>query len=842
MAAAAVLVGGVGYWLGIQRSAVADSAVGADKDAVESVGSAPEGVPATPEGVPAAEQPPHPVTAAGGGNRSNALAAESSPYLQLHAHNPVDWYPWGREALELARSQDKPIFLSVGYSTCYWCHVMEREVFSDPEIAALMNRWFVNIKVDREERPDLDQIYMLATQLVSGSGGWPNSVFMTPELKPFFAGTYFPPDDAHGRPGFPRVLETLNRFWIDRRADVEMQAEQLTQAIRRYEAASQAPPMAPDSVLVNRALAGIVGRYDARNGGFGGAPKFPPCIRLDFLLTAWERSSTRAARDSTTLAVVEHTLAQMAHGGLFDQVGGGFHRYATDAEWRVPHFEKMLYNQAHLARLYLRAYQLTGESDWRWVAEEVLGYVQREMTGPDGGFYSALDAETEAVEGKYYLWSEDSINDALGADAELFLEVYGLAPMPDGEGDVLFMPRPLSEVAADLDMEPAALRARVDRSRERLLGERGHRVYPLLDDKVLAAWNGMMIGTFAYAFEVTGAEVYRRVAERAAGFVMSRMRTADGGLGRSYRNGVLKPEGYLEDYASMASALLSLYRATGEEAWLRDGRQLVDQLIARFKDRDGAGFFYTEHGTDLIVRIKNAQDSALPSANAVVVHVLLALGKLTGEQAYVQLAGQTLNAFGSMAHANPGAFTHMIAAARKFLERDQIATAAAAAPAPSSLPRMDLYGLGGGGAARVADPLVRSRVVLESGRLVPGSDFSAAVHLNISDGWHINANPASSEFLIPTSLTVNADLPIEVLGVDYPGARPHYLESQGDTLAVYEEEITLQARLHLKPETAEGANGQLRLLIQYQACDAVRCLPPAEITKVVMLEVGSPAH
>ena len=362
---------------------------------------------------------------------ANRLQHETSPYLLLHAHNPVDWYPWGPEAHARARAEDKPIFLSVGYSTCYWCHVMERKVFSDPEIAATMNEWYINIKVDREERPDLDQIYMTATNLVS-RGGWPNSLFLTPELKPFFAGTYFPPEDALGRPGFPRVLEGLHEYWVERRDEVERTAEELTAAIRRIQTEQQAPPADPDTALVNRAEAEILARYDATNGGFGGAPKFPPSMRLEFLLDAWEHEG-----DKRALEVVEHTLAVMANGGIYDHVGGGFHRYSTDALWHVPHFEKMLYNQAQLVRVYARAYALTGDERWRFVVEDILRYVDREMTSPEGAFYSALDAETETVEGKYYVWTKEEIRAVLGdEDGDVFFAVYDLAPMHECEGGV----------------------------------------------------------------------------------------------------------------------------------------------------------------------------------------------------------------------------------------------------------------------------------------------------------------------------------------------------------------------------------------------------------------------
>ncbi len=377
---------------------------------------------------------------------SNKLVGETSPYLLLHAHNPVDWHPWGKEALARAKAEDKPIFLSVGYSTCYWCHVMERLVFSDPQIAALMNEDFINIKVDREERPDIDRIYMKATQLITQHGGWPNSIFLTPGLQPFFAGTYFPPEDAHGRPSFPRVLGIMQQHWRDERGKVLEIAAELTAAIRKMESGREMVAMAPDSVLVVRVLAAIQERYDAINGGFGGAPKFPPGMRLELLMADVERFEKGAAPQ-----IVLHTLAQMARGGIYDQMGGGFHRYSTDAEWQVPHFEKMLYNQAQLVRLYLRAYELTEEPRWRFVAQDIFRFVAREMTATDGAFYSALDAETEAEEGKYYVWTEEELAVVLGAEAELFWTVYGLAPMPEGEGQVLFLETSWAEAAVDLE-------------------------------------------------------------------------------------------------------------------------------------------------------------------------------------------------------------------------------------------------------------------------------------------------------------------------------------------------------------------------------------------------------
>jgi len=750
----------------------------------------------------------------------NRLADEVSPYLRLHAHNPVDWYPWGEEALQKARRENKPIFLSVGYSTCYWCHVMERLVFADAEIAAQMNAWFVNIKVDREERPDLDQIYMTATQLLSGHGGWPNSVFLTPDLEPFFAGTYFPPEDTYGRPGFPRVLHQLHEAWELRRAEVLKVAARVTEAIRELEAGQQAPPMDPDSVLVSRALAGIRGRYDAEYGGFGGPPKFPPCMRLDFLLGTPERRA-----DPRLMGIVEHTLATMARGGLFDQLGGGFHRYATDAEWRIPHFEKMLYNQAHMARLFLRAYRLTGAEEWRRTAKEIFRFVRREMTSDGGGFYSALDAETEGVEGKYYLWTGEEIEAILGEDAELFFEVYGLESMPDDEGGVLFVATPPDEVASEREMAAESLREKVGKMRSQLLQVRSQRAYPLLDDKQLTSWNGMMISAFAYGYEVLGVPEYRETATAAAGFVLEQMRTPDGGLWRSYRQGEVRRIGYLEDYAFFSQSLLDLHRATGEKRWLALAEEIADQMILRFWDEGAGGFFISRADPELIVRSKTAQDGALPAANAVAVHALLELAARTEKEIYLEKAGQTLRAFGGMMQAQPGGFTHMVAAAERYLGEygDR-----ALKPAPLAMVRQ----------AEAVDEVVQIRVEVE--RIDPAADFQVAVHLDIRDGWHINAHPAAADWLLPTSLTIGGELPIERVDVRYPRGTPLLFAPTGDTLQVYGGQVTVRADLRLRPEAASDQSGDLNLLIRYQACNENRCLQPVEWMHSVRLQIAQP--
>ena len=738
-------------------------------------------------------------TADGSWKYSNHLVGETSPYLLLHAHNPVEWYPWGEEALARAQAEDKPIFLSVGYSTCYWCHVMERRVFSDPAIAAQMNASFINIKVDREERPDIDRIYMLATQLTTRHGGWPNSVFLTPDQEPFFAGTYFPPKPLPGRPSFPQVLDFAHRRWQDQRAQVLQIAARLTAAIRDLESGPETAVAPPDSLLLAQVLAAVQTRYDAINGGFGGAPKFPPSLRLDLLMATPARFA-----DPQIQRIVLHSLEQLAAGGIYDQIGGGFHRYATDAEWRVPHFEKMLYNQAHLARLYLRAYELTGDDRWRWVAEDIFRFVAREMTGLAGAFYSALDAETEAEEGKYYLWTARDLDRVLGRDAASFWDVYGLAAMPEGEGGVLYAKPPRVELGERLTL-----------GRQRVLAARAERPYPLLDDKVLAAWNGMMIEAYARGFAVLGDPRYRRAAERAANFALKNLRRADGGLWRVHRLGISRQAAYLDDYAFLACGLTALHRATGEGRWLQAARELSAEMVARFWDQAAGGFFFTEADNALIVRSKFAQDSALPSGNAVAAHALLDLAELTGQASYRRRVAQILAAFGGAMRAQPTASVHLAAAAERHLQTALPAAAWADTP---------------------ADSLVSMRVELSVQRPVAGEEFAAAVHLAIRPGWHINANPASGDLLIPTSLTLNADWPLDFARVRYPTGHSRAFPALGETLAVYEEQVALGADLSLPP-TAAGTAGYVRFLVQYQACDETRCLPPAELSQRVRVAV-----
>jgi uncharacterized protein YyaL (SSP411 family) len=571
---------------------------------------------------------------------TNRLAGETSPYLLQHAHNPVDWYPWGPEALSRSKAEDRPIFLSVGYSACHWCHVMEHECFEDPEIAALMNAIFVNIKVDREERPDLDQIYMAAVQAFQGGhGGWPMSVFLTPDLKPFYGGTYFPPHDARGMPGFPRVLRELEKAWRERRADVDQIAEGMTE---RLQASAQAiPPQGALTVqLLDQAVRNLARAFDPRDGGFGSAPKFPHPMDLKVLLRQHARKG-----DDHAQHMVRHTLDKMARGGIYDHLGGGFARYATDARWLVPHFEKMLYDNALLTDVYLEAFQATSDAGYARVARETLDYILGRMTGPDGEIYSTEDADSEGVEGKYYVWTLAELNEILGADrAKTFAYVYDVTEAGNWEHwNILNLPKTIAQAAKMLGRDEDELRRALDEDRARLLAVRDRRVPPGKDTKVLTSWNGLMIGPLAEAGRILAEDRYLEAARRAAGFLLDRMRTEDGRLLHTYKDGQAKLNGYLDDYANLIDGLTRLFEATGEARWVEAALDLCRVLMAEFADAEGGGFFYTGKSHEaLVARQRDAFDNATPSGNAMAATVLLRLAALTGRDDLQTAARRTL--------------------------------------------------------------------------------------------------------------------------------------------------------------------------------------------------------
>jgi uncharacterized protein len=571
----------------------------------------------------------------------------------------VDWYPWGEEAFARARAEDRPLLLSVGYSACHWCHVMERESFENPEIAALMNSLFVNVKVDREERPDVDQIYMQAVQAMTGHGGWPMTVFLTPEGVPFYGGTYFPPDDRHGMPAFPRVLQGVATAYRDKRGEVVESGRQLLEQMRQGEHLRASATVLTDEVLV-AAFQGVSGQFDERDGGTAGAPKFPQPMIWESVLRFWRRTGNPRALD-----MVEHTLTRMARGGMYDQIGGGFHRYSVDAHWLVPHFEKMLYDNAQLAQLYLHAWLATGNPELRRVTEETLDYLLREMRHPAGGFFSAQDADSEGVEGKFFVWTSAELRAALGDEdvARAALAYWGADAGPNFEGaSILHVPRPPKEVAERLGLTEAALAELIARARRALYPVRERRVHPGLDDKVLAAWNGLALAAFAEAGRALGRADYLEAAAATAEFLTTAM-IRDGRLQRSWKDGEARIRGYLEDHALVGLGLVAAYEATFDRRWLDRARGLADAALSLFWDAGAEAFFDT--GSDqeaLVVRPRSLFDNAVPSGTSVAIELLLRLAAHTGDAAYEKLALRALRPMADVMARYPTGFGRYVAA------------------------------------------------------------------------------------------------------------------------------------------------------------------------------------
>jgi uncharacterized protein len=614
---------------------------------------------------------------------ANRLALETSPYLRQHAHNPVDWYPWGEEALRRAREEDRPIFLSIGYSACHWCHVMERESFEDPRIATLMNERFVNIKVDREERPDLDEIYMAATQLLTGQGGWPNSVFLTPEMKPFFAGTYFPPESRYGRPGFAEILQAVSEAYRGRRGDVTRVAEEVVERIRGLSVMGSSAQILTASIL-NRAFGDLAGRFDGQEGGFGGAPKFPHSADVSFLLRYHRRTGNPEALRMAVLS-----LEKMARGGIRDHLGGGFHRYSVDARWLVPHFEKMLYDNALLARTYLEAAQAVAPLQaspaipaggkvagafFREVASETLDWVLREMTSPEGGFYSSLDADSEGEEGKFYVWTPEEIETLLGTpEAAHFCAVYDVTPQGNFEHgrSILHLERPLLEAAAGLGMEEGDLRLRLAAARARLLQAREGRVRPGRDEKILADWNGLMISAMAFGGRLLDAPRYLEAGTRAAGLILGRMRR-EGRLLHSYKDGEARHAAHLTDYANLLAALLDLYEATFDPRWVQEAGALASVMVDSFSGDGEEGLFFTARDHErLIARTRESNDGAIPAGASVAALALPRLAALTGDEGFRKKAEETLRLYRDKLERFPAAFGTMLCALDQHLDRQR---------------------------------------------------------------------------------------------------------------------------------------------------------------------------
>lgn len=589
---------------------------------------------------------------------TNRLINETSPYLLQHAHNPVDWYPWGDEAIERARRENKPILLSIGYSACHWCHVMERESFESEETARLMNENFINIKVDREERPDLDQIYMHAVQLMTGHGGWPLTVFLTPDLVPFYGGTYFPPEDRYNMPGFRRVLLAVAEAYRNDPEGVKESAQSVLSALRRM-TATQASPEMLSAELLERAYEALARSFDGRNGGWGRAPKFPAAMNMEFLLRFHQRTGRQDARE-----MVVFTCRRMAEGGIYDQLGGGFHRYSTDERWLVPHFEKMLYDNALLSLLYLHAYQMTENPLFSRTTTETLDYVRREMLAEEGGFYATQDADSEGEEGRFYVWTKDEIFQLLAADeAELFCAHYGVTAEGNFEGrNVLHVARPLETVAHEFHLTLEEARRVIAEARAKLFAAREERPKPARDEKILTAWNGLMLQSFAEAAAVLERDDYRAIAERNALFVLDQLRH-DGTLLHCYKDGRARFSAYLDDYAYFARGLLALYETTGAMRWLEEAETLADRMIAEFWDEEAGGFFYTgRNHENLIVRNKDLFDDATPSGNSVAADLLLRLATFTGGEQFNRYAVATLRIMRDAMLSYPSAFGYALGA------------------------------------------------------------------------------------------------------------------------------------------------------------------------------------
>ena len=594
---------------------------------------------------------------------TNNLINETSPYLLQHAHNPVNWFAWGEEAFEKAKAEDKPVLISIGYSACHWCHVMEHESFEDEETARVMNANFVNIKVDLEERPDVDQIYMAFVQMTNGNGGYPLNVFLTPDKLPFFGGTYFPPVNRYNMPSFQRVLESVADAYKNKRDELLHSANEILGEIRRV-GLVEVEREGLNLDQLDKAFQSFVRTFDNVNGGFGGAPKFPPPMSLEFLLRYYKRTGNENA-----LEMVKKTCDKMAHGGIYDQLGGGFHRYTVDAIWLTPHFEKMLYDNAQSARIYLHLFQVTKDEFYKRIAVETLEYVRREMLDEKGGFYTAQDADSEGVEGKFFVWTPAEIEEILGdADAPVFNFFYDISE--DGnfeEKNILNVKNSLSETAEVLKIPEEKLKEVLMRGREKLFTEREKRIKPFRDEKVLTAWNGLMLATFAEASAILDNQDYLAIARRNADFILDNLQKDDYLL-RSWKDGQAKLSAYLEDYANFADGLIELFQVSGEVKYLREAKRLADILITEFWDADGGAFFFTANNhEELIVRTKDFYDNATPSGNSAAADVLLKLAHLVGDEKYERFAVTVLRLVSPQIRRYPNAFGRVLSALEFYL-------------------------------------------------------------------------------------------------------------------------------------------------------------------------------
>ena len=795
---------------------------------------------------------------------SNRLAKETSPYLRLHATNPVEWFPWGTEAFEKAKKEGKLIFLSVGYSSCYWCHVMERKVFTNDAIAKTLNENFVCIKVDREERPDVDDIYMTALQVyyqaigAPSNGGWPLSMFLTPEGKPVAGGTYFPPDDTEGSEGFPKILDKLMEMWKSAHEQMEANSEILANETRRLMRPKVSPkPVEINSKLVETAFVATAASFDPEFGGVdfsskrAEGPKFPTPAKLGFIQQVLLRTP-----DADVATLFELTLKQMACGGIRDHVGGGFHRYSVDRRWGVPHFEKMLYDQAQIADIYVEAYRTTNQPLYKQVAEELFDFVARELTSPEGGFYSAIDAETDGIEGEYYVWDADEIDHILGSAATDFKAAYRIKELPDFEhGNVLRLspkrlPKPLAAdtIVAD-QLLAGSERDEFTLSRKKLLEVRNKRKNPLRDEKILTCWNGLMIGALARAASPLQHPEYVRTAERAASFLLANLRDAQGRLLHVSTSGHAKLNAYLDDYAFLIDGLLALHHATDDPKWLKAAKQLQDDQLRLFLDETNGGFYFTSHHhEELLARTKNSYDGVLPAGNSVSARNLIKLAKLTGIEAYRDEGRAAIELFAPNIEQVPRGLTNLALATLELLESDaaekEVADVPAQTVAPAAAsdekihPNEPLVLLAQQKDDRPKkDELVQGRAYLSTNKLPAGGTCQIVVFLDVKEGWHINANPPSSPNLIPTKVAFKSKLEVKMSDPVYPKGHGFQFAGEEMEVMVYEGEVAVRGTLTI-PEKAGAQNDEMEISITYQACNDTGCRPPKTIKLTGSLPVA----
>ncbi|MEZ6129128.1 MAG: DUF255 domain-containing protein [Planctomycetaceae bacterium] len=760
----------------------------------------------------------------GNHKHTNLLSKETSPYLLQHAHNPVHWHPWGPEAFAKAKKEGKPVFLSVGYSTCYWCHVMERESFEKEDVAQILNEHFVAIKVDREERPDVDEQFMITTQLVTGRGGWPNSVWLTPEGKPWMAGTYFPRDR------FKQVLTQLAEIWKTRRDEVNRQADRLADAMRQTDAvATEGTDKPPGPELISKAIADITQKFDRKNGGFGTAPKFPPHGDLRLLIQKY-----RHTKDAELLTMIQATLDAMLAGGIRDHLGGGFHRYSTDDHWLLPHFEKMLYDNAQLMRAYVDGFALTGDERYREVVEEMFVWLQREMTDSEGGFYSAIDSESEQEEGRFYVWTSEDIQTPLGSeDGRLFADVYGVLPTGNfteeatGKSpgtNILYLPERIDVVAGRKNIPPEQLKGRLTTMRDTLLTARSKRTFPHLDDKVLTSWNALMIESLAVAGREFNEPRYTTAAAKAAGFVLKSMVSDDGTLLRTFRNGQAKQPAFLDDYAFLIGALIEVHAATKQNHWLKSAQSLADDLLQRFEDKQhGAFFFTTADNSDILARSRNLLGGGnIPSGNGVAAQVLLKLDRLQPSPVYRAAAVRTLNTLSSLMWRSPGGADSLVLAVADALQDGTALTE----PPQAAMPPTGSSHSGDGDIVSRFEKLPVSGELLVSNRTVrPGQQLDVTIVLTVKDGWHLYGPNPDVDFLIETKVELLKSDGVRLVKLTPPKGTDKLDRTVDRKLVLYEGELKFRIILEVAPDAVPG-NTRLEFQVTSQACDDERCLPP----------------